>query len=142
MQAELRCPNCGERLDGPGQPCGNCGSAAGEACVAAWLSEPGESPSAKGQAEAERLCPGCGYLGPMIVGEDEAVCPACFVILPKIAAAGQREPAPWQITRCPACRLALAVTEADRDRTIVCPRCKYFLGCLLRGDRRHRSARR
>lgn len=140
MDAELRCPTCGERLDGSGRPCPSCGSAAGEEWAAAWVSEP--AAAAGGTAEAERLCPGCGYLGPLIVGEDEAVCPACYVVLPKTSAVLEREPALWQITRCPGCQLALAVTEADRDRTIVCPRCKYFLGCLLKGQRRHRSARR
>jgi uncharacterized paraquat-inducible protein A len=35
-----------------------------------------------------------------------------------------------RIVHCPDCGLAFCITERGRDKTTICPRCKYFLGCV------------
>lgn len=45
---------------------------------------------------------------------------------------------PWERTiRCPECNLMIGIRGEDRARTIVCERCRYFLGCVVKGGRRH-----
>jgi len=43
---------------------------------------------------------------------------------------------------CPNCRQPIEVHEKDRGKTIVCPQCNYFLGCVLRSEKRRYGARR
>lgn len=128
MPAE-RCPLCGEVFEAARGSCPGCGLAA-EDMVASWVSGPGEVAT----AGEEAICPACGYAGELDSQGDLAICPACLVAVPK-----DREATASLVRRvvpCPGCGLAIGLTDADRDRTVVCSRCQYFLGCLLKGERR------
>ncbi len=117
----LTCPDCGVvKLDSPPD----------EDLIASWVVTPGppESPSTAQDA----VCVACGYEGPMVPSPDgdRRICPAC----------GD----PWQdragiIRRfaCPECGQLILLTEQHRGKTIVCPRCRSLLGCLI--ERRGRK---
>ena len=68
-------------------------------------------------------CAVCGYSGPMLADETMAYpdCPAC--------GASQRDRAigRWLRVECPECEKPI---EAERGKSVVCPHCKRFLGCL------------
>jgi hypothetical protein len=60
--------------------------------------------------------------------------PACF------AAEVEVEPEPvaligFREAACPDCQRALLLAEDDRGKTVICPGCKRFLGCLWPEDR-------
>ena len=77
----------------------------------------------------DRDCPSCGYTGEMIVEEGRSFCPACFGILPN--------PPPEELRRivhCPNCDLEIVLSDRDRNKTIVCSRCRFFLGCIYRDE--------
>jgi hypothetical protein len=134
MSTLVRCPSCGGDWAEAEVRCPSCGfEAAAEDVVASWLAaEPGESVRGSGE---EAICLACGYEGPLVEGLDEGrvLCPACGT--------------PWQkpgVVReaaCPDCGKVILLTEEDRGRTIVCPGCHAFLGCLLEPDRRGRGRR-
>jgi len=94
--------------------------------VAGWVSEGDKPESGNGEAG----CPTCGFAGELVDGPDASACPACGAEYPNGAG--------WtQMVRCPNCNLAIGVTEEDRDRTLVCARCKCFLGRVLARDSRN-----
>lgn len=120
---------------------------ADEPHLASWLGAqplPAEAPS-----ETESLdCFGCGYEGPMVLDPATPwpVCPACGRsrrILPAVDAVGNPrclpmsnsarpvQPARYQPTHrelpCPECGEPLT---AERGKTVICPACNSFLGCL------------
>src|SRR4051812_44230080 len=115
MSSEADSPSCGQ----------------GDDEVLAWVSGPAR-PAPAGQ---DGGCPTCGFAGELIAGPNAVTCPACQAEYPKLV--------PGQgpvllMARCGGCGLAIGITDHDRDRTLVCPRCKYFLGCVLpRFPRRH-----
>ena len=135
MLAQVICPACGSGWDDSDVSCPACGFvnpplAAAEELVASWVvtSSPHESPS---QAR-DTVCVTCGYEGPMVPSPDgdRVICPAC----------GD----PWQdrggiITKstCPDCGQVILLTEQHRSKTIICPKCRSLLGCLI--DRRRRK---
>src|SRR4051794_24323831 len=104
--------------------------------VLAWISGPPESKPTGDDA----CCPTCGFAGEMVAGPDALTCPACLAEYPKLVA-GQGPV--LMMVRCAGCGLAIGITDSDRDRTLICPRCKYFLGCVLQriGRRAWRAGR-
>ena len=50
-------------------------------------------------------------------------------------------PEPVQLrTDCPNCQHPIELHESDRCKTVVCPECNYFLGCVLRPEKRRFNA--
>jgi uncharacterized paraquat-inducible protein A len=89
-----------------------------------WLSETGETSS--GASSSETACFSCGYSGFVSRDSDRAamICPACGKL---------DRPRTGGFTRtfdCPNCGTAFELSQRDRGKTIVCARCKYFLGCV------------
>jgi hypothetical protein len=135
MLTEVTCPACGAGWDDADVSCPACGFvnpplAAADELIASWVvtSTPPESPAHARDA----VCVACGYEGPMVPSPDgeRGLCPAC----------GD----PWQdragIVRksaCPDCGQVILLTEQHRGKTIICPKCRSLLGCLL--DRRGRK---
>src|SRR4051794_9013533 len=129
MPTDSICPSCGGAWDAASGCCSGCGLAADD-LVASWVSGRGE-PVTVGE---DRSCPGCGYAGEPGTQGDLTICPACLLALP---GAGDPTTRPLRrVVHCPGCDLAIGITDADRDRTVVCARCRYFLGCVLKGGRR------
>jgi uncharacterized paraquat-inducible protein A len=126
--APAECPRCGTNIEtSPPLP-----GPADEGLIVDWLSS-AASQDGPEPIRGELACPTCGYEGPMDRDGERPVCPACRSELPILA--GRR------IVRCPGCGQAFGLSEEDRDRTILCPRCKRFLGCLVTGDRGRRGRR-
>ncbi len=135
MLTQVTCPACGGGWHDADVSCPTCGfvnpaSPASEELIVSWVvtSTPPESPS----AAQDTVCVACGYEGPMVPSPDgeRGLCPAC----------GD----PWQdrggIIRksaCPDCGQLLQLTEEHRGTTIICPKCRSLLGCLI--DRRGRK---
>jgi hypothetical protein len=95
-----------------------------------WLTS-GQGPIEQGPVTEDVLCPSCGYSGAVLVLKGYSLCPACLVAF--------RSSPLRRIISCPHCDLVIGLSDQDRDRTILCPRCKYFLGCLLRTETRRRA---
>jgi hypothetical protein len=135
MLSPATCPACGAGWDAADLSCPACGffsSAAprAEDLIASWVatSAPAESPS----TDRDTVCVACGYEGPMVASPDghPGPCPAC----------GDPWPDRADIIRkvtCPDCGEPLPLTEGDRGKTIICPGCRSFLGCLM--DRQGRE---
>jgi hypothetical protein len=135
MLTQVTCPCCGAGWDDSDVSCPACGFvnpplAAADELIASWVvnSPPPESPS----HAQDTVCVACGYEGPMVASPDgdRGLCPAC----------GN----PWQdqggIIRksaCPDCGQLILLTEQHRGKTIICPKCRSLLGCLI--DRRGRK---
>jgi hypothetical protein len=92
--------------------------------IVSWLA-PAAVPVERSEATAARGCPGCGYAGELDQVGGCLVCPACAAEIP--TAPGGR------IVHCPECAWAIGVSPEDRGKTIICPRCQYFLGDVSRG---------
>jgi hypothetical protein len=128
-----RCPACGHRFvlsalsgDEPilrGRD--------GDQLILSWLAEPLESAAAPSAATA--ACSACGYEGPMEcdAAREHCVCPACFT--PQTLGHGS---IPTDSVECPSCRQSIELSVLDRGTTVICPRCKYFLGCLQPREKR------
>jgi hypothetical protein len=127
-----RCPKCGHPL-GVMPPSGRSGQAAVDTeQILSWLSE--SDPTQSSVSSPETTCAHCGYTGPMERDPDRGgmFCPACL---------GAYRPRANRLTRtfdCPDCGVAFELTEHDRGKTIVCPACKHFLGCVWLDDKRGR----
>jgi hypothetical protein len=127
-----RCPTCGHPL-GAMQPTGRSGQATVDTeQILSWLSESG--PTQSSVSSPETTCATCGYTGPMERDPDRGgmFCPACL---------GAYRPRANRLTRtfdCPDCGTAFELAEHDRGKTIVCPACKHFLGCVWLEDKRGR----
>src|SRR5579864_3642050 len=93
--------------------------------VISWISA-GPAPSEPEPAEEEFACRSCGYTGGMSfdVAKARRRCPACLAYLP----------AAEQEVECPNCGRAIAITEAERGRTILCANCKCFVGCVKKNE--------
>jgi transcription elongation factor Elf1 len=141
---DLTCPACGARVtivvenlpDAPRCPiCGDLLAVAPSSGridwapvdadrIVGWLSETNTAPS--GICSTDTTCLSCGYTGVMDRDHERGgeVCPAC-------QAAYQRTLR--QLTRrfdCPQCGNPLTLSDQDRGKTVVCPACKCFLGCI------------
>jgi uncharacterized protein YbaR (Trm112 family) len=127
------CPRCGHRLEIDRLPepealpeCLAPGNASTiDGFVLSWLMRPTDLPARASRPDSE--CPACGYAGLMSLDSDQGdlICPACLQ-------AHRTKQAPVRTERpCPHCGRAIELREKDRGKTIVCPDCKYFLGCLL-----------
>jgi hypothetical protein len=96
--------------------------------VLTWLS-PEAHPAEPEPVSDDRDCPSCGYSGAMIVEQGRLICPACLGISPV-----PLDEAIRRIVRCPNCDVEILVSDRDRNKTIVCSRCKFFLGCIYRDE--------
>jgi len=135
MPTQVICPGCGAVWDDADVSCPACGFvnpplASAEELVASWVVTPA-APESPSQAR-DTVCVACGYEGPMVpaLDGDRGLCPAC----------GD----PWQDrggivrkTACPDCGQPILLTDQHRGKTIICPKCRSLLGCLL--DRRGRT---
>jgi hypothetical protein len=128
MSAEQDFPSCGTSRSATGGKSPDCAPTADDE-ILDWISGPVRP---KPLAE-DVVCPTCGFAGEMIAGRNEVTCPACLALYPKFA--GGRGLVLMRV-RCQGCDLAIGVTDGDRDRTLICPRCKYFVGCVLHRPRR------
>ena len=127
----LRCASCGQPIDPAIGSCLNCGLASEES-VLSWVSGTDEP----GKVSTDRTCPLCGYEGDFTIGPDATFCPACLAEYPKFLT--ESASSTKQVVHCPSCNLAIGISDQDRDKTIVCVRCKYFLGCVFKSDRQTR----
>jgi hypothetical protein len=96
-----------------------------EELIATWLGPgPGLPDSAK---FFEFACRFCGYLGPTPPKDRMGVvaCPACRQFERPPRRNGRSR------TVCVNCELVFELSAHDRGRTVLCPGCNYFLGCLL-----------
>ncbi len=93
--------------------------------VVSWVSQPSESPEVRSGGEI--VCSACGYAGVMSYDSDQgdAICPACMTVFRK------KRPPGYVTIDCPSCGQIVEYSDIDRGKTIICPGCKYFLGCLV-----------
>jgi hypothetical protein len=129
MLTQLSCPACGREWDDAEVSCPACGfiapaSPPAEDLIASWVAT--SAPPEASSAARDTVCIACGYAGPMVPSPDgdRGLCPAC----------GD----PWQdrggIIRkaaCPDCGQVILLTDEHRGKTVVCPRCRSLLGCLV-----------
>jgi len=156
MLGRFQCPNCGERgwvfSDPPTlvSLCLRCGHPvevepavlerparerpAIDDAIVSWLSEAPRPRTVKNDGIAS--CVSCGFEGLMQYDSDrgDTICPACLTVYRMRPDRGQ------QVIDCPNCRRPIGVFESDRGKTIVCPNCNYFLGCVLRAEKRRFGA--
>ena len=90
-----------------------------EDLIASWLtiSPIGAETSSD---DREVACISCGYAGPM----DDRACPVC-------RCRWQDREGMIRRALCPECGQAIALTEHDRGKTTLCPRCRSLLGILI-----------
>jgi hypothetical protein len=131
------CPTCGEEGRDAAGKCPGCGSplvespppagqSASDDLILSWLAlEP--CPASPGPVVEDASCPSCGYAGAMIIDEGHSLRPACLGRLPDPLDEGVRG-----TIDCPGCDSEIKLRDGDRNKTIVCPRCKFFLGCVYR----------
>lgn len=122
-----------------------------EQTIASWLGNaPGPAdPLVDGP---ELACQGCGYTGPTVNDplQPDPICPACGRSIRRGAFTGKKIPAPAQNQRffepnplprpatparrvpCPDCG---RIVTAEAGKTVICPGCNSFLGCLVPEDR-------
>lgn len=101
--------------------------------ITTWLSEGPALPSPPRLFDF--FCRSCRYAGlkPPKDRFGVVACPACGEIDRPPRRFGRSK------TVCLDCGLVFELSPADRGRTILCPGCNYFLGCLLPIERqRHR----
>jgi hypothetical protein len=97
--------------------------------VLSWLSQP--SGSAPLSAGGDLTCRSCGYEGLMQYDsvQGDTMCPACMAVYTTRPTGDRR------VIDCPGCGQAVPYGERDRGKTILCPACKYFLGCLIPAEK-------
>jgi hypothetical protein len=104
-----------------------------EDLIATWLIE-GPPLPAKPKS-FDFVCHCCGHAGPKPRRDrfGALACPACGELDRPPRRRGRSQ------TVCLNCGLLFELSARDRGRTILCPGCNYFLGCLLPVERqRHR----
>jgi hypothetical protein len=101
-----------------------------EEAVASWVSQPPHAPAA--QPVAVESCVYCGFEGLMDYDSrrGDTICPACLAVY------RTKAESPRQLIDCPNCQAPIEVHDSDRGKTIVCPGCNYFLGCVLLPEKR------
>jgi DNA-directed RNA polymerase subunit RPC12/RpoP len=131
-----RCLRCSHRLEV--EPAGVDGNSRGSVTVddtvVSWLSQPSLVPSPRSDAVAS--CVSCGFEGLMQYDSQrgDTICPACLAVYRSRPERGR------QLLDCPNCQRPIEIHESDRGKTIVCPECNYFLGCVLRQEKRRLGA--
>ncbi len=123
------CPGCGQQFAVVSQAAALPPASTTDAEILSWLSQPGSIPEAASNSAPD--CRSCGYTGPLELDAEREryFCPACrSVCRPAVAR-------PVKTTDCPHCGASFDLCESDRGRTVLCPECKYFLGCLLTVER-------
>jgi hypothetical protein len=102
--------------------------------VVSWLSDAPLAPLPASAAVAS--CRSCGFEGLMQYdsAKGDTICPACLAVYWRRP--NRRHP----VIDCPNCRRPIEVHESDRGKTIVCAGCNYFLGCVLRAEKRRFGA--
>jgi hypothetical protein len=93
--------------------------------IATWLSE-GPVRPARAQA-CDFSCRYCGYAGPTPHknGFGVIACPVCGEWDRPRRKLGRSR------TVCPDCGLIFELSAHDQGKTVICPGCNYFLGCLI-----------
>jgi hypothetical protein len=104
--------------------------------IVAWVSEP--YAAAPVYPDQEVVCRACGWAGVMPFDSDrgDSICPACLAVYWLKPPPGHRSVA------CPGCGQPVEFSDLDRGRTILCPACNYFLGCLVPPEKHPYRARR
>jgi hypothetical protein len=107
-----------------------CDSSAIDDSVVSWLGQ--DPPAPKHDGDAITTCVSCGFAGlmPCVSPRGDTFCPTCLAIY-----RARPEPVRQRIN-CPNCQAPIEVHEYDRGKTIVCLECNYFLGCVLRPEKR------
>jgi hypothetical protein len=104
-----------------------------EDLIATWLGEGPPLPTKP--KKFDFVCRCCGHVGskPRKDRFGAVACPACGELDRPPRRRGRSQ------TVCLNCGLIFELSARDRGRTILCPGCNYFLGCLLPIERqRHR----
>ncbi len=115
------CPRCGRRCAAVDRANGEpfAGNPSIDDIVVSWL---GQTPSTcEPVTPGVATCQSCGYPG---MTRGQAICPAC---------GADNRPRPPEVigtVDCPNCGQAIELLANDRGKTTICPRCKYFLGCV------------
>jgi hypothetical protein len=129
------CPRCGGSLvwESPHSDEAEPPRDAVDADILSWLSQPLPlpSPSSQPRASDDLDCPFCGYRGLMPFDSDrgDTLCPACLAVYQMRSLPGQ------QSVDCPNCEQTFEISDRDRGKTILCPVCHYFLGCLIPAEK-------
>lgn len=141
---EVACPSCGQwlRVQVEPQPVGG----APESHITQWVRATGSHRPHHRPSPREGDCRACGFTGEMLQGVEPGIeyCPACGAPHRRAVTAAREatlRPAPQAVTKsvdCPECGRPIV---AERGKTVICPACNSFLGCLLPEDR-GRSGRR
>jgi hypothetical protein len=124
-----RCLQCGQpfrvRASSPAKGESRVGGRLTDELVSTWLSE--GPPLPRPARSFEFVCRSCGYAGskPPKDRFGARVCPRCGELDRPRPRYGRSK------TVCLDCGLIFELRSRDRGRTILCPRCNYFLGCLL-----------
>ena len=130
------CLRCGHRLEyeSAGPEWSPFDGPAIDDAVAFWMSQPPIEPVPETHAVAS--CASCGWEGlmPYDSARGDTICPACLAVYRT-----RPEPA-QQLINCPNCQEPIQMHENDRGKTIVCPACNYFLGCVLLPEKRRFNA--
>jgi hypothetical protein len=126
MVCRFQCPNCGEHgwilSDEP---------TVAPRCLRCSHRVEVEPPAVEVTPRESR---GFEGLMPCASPKGDTYCPTCLAIY-------RTAPIPvQQLEDCPNCQKPIEVYECDRGKTIVCPECNYFLGCVLRPERRRFGA--
>ena len=138
----LTCPSCGEATPGSGS-CPRCGGNLPDPVddfIASWMAA-ADSPGPRRAEDVE--CRDCGYSGEMSTVEGRLVCPACGARHPPrqvadapAAARVEDVPVPARDIDCPNCGRAIEVHDVDAGKSVICPSCNYFLGCMKKRETR------
>jgi hypothetical protein len=134
-----RCPRCETRLAiaaGGGEDPENRQPGFDEDIVA-WISDPPGATAS--HPDVEVVCRRCGWAGVLPLESDrgDSICPACLAVYRLKPPPGHR------VVPCPGCGQPVEYSDLDRGKTILCPACNYFLGCLVPPEKHpYRSRRR
>ena len=134
----LRCPECGRSYEGDSSKDDRSRwkDLAIDDAVLGWIARSSREPIT--ESSDVDTCFSCGFEGSMPCDSERGIriCPACWAVRRDVP---EERP---HIVDCPQCGRPIDVFERDRGKTTVCPHCKYFLGCVLRSDKRRFGERR
>ena len=126
-----RCLRCRHRLEVEPAAIDRSGeSSATDESIISWLSQPPPVPVPRRDPLA--TCAFCGFEGLLqsCSPKGDTFCPTCLAIY-------RAKPEPvQQRLDCPNCGQPIEIHESDRGKTVVCLACNYFLGCVLRPEKR------
>jgi hypothetical protein len=136
-----RCPRCGGPLAVESVPTETSAAHRGaiDDEIVSWLSR--SAPASERSTDVDLACSSCGFAGlmPFDSARGDTICPACLAVYRTKPISDHRA------VTCPACGLSVEVSDRDRGKTILCPDCRYFLGCVIPAEkhayRGHRAQR-